>query len=84
MAIRRVGLEPDAGHRPRYFHVTHEAIPDQTAAIILRHEQHDTGVYGQHIVCDPTGVRVERIGKTIFAPDAIALPMRFAKVGSYN
>ena len=59
-------------HGIAHFGIAHEMLPNQPAAIVLRHHQRNAGIDGQHICSNPSGLRIESIGEPVLTPDAVA------------
>ena len=42
-------METDSRHRGDRFRILHECVPDETGAVVLRHQHHDTQINSDHV-----------------------------------
>jgi len=54
-----------------HFGCAHEVIPDEAAAEVFRHQEHDALIDGDHVAGHPAVVRVEGIDEAVALPDCL-------------
>ena len=68
ISLRLVGLESGALHASDGLRILHEGVPDKAGAGVLRHQQGDSGVDGDHVAVVPVFQRIKSIHESIRAP----------------
>src|SRR5260370_32516303 len=68
------GMKPRLLHRSLYFGILHEGVPDESRAVVLRHQHGDAEIDAQHICVIPSCERIESVYKAVFLPGPIPLP----------
>src|ERR1700687_4318883 len=63
-------VEAGALHAALRLGILHESIPDESSAVIFRHEQGNSRVNADHVGVVPIPERVEGIHESILAPCA--------------
>src|SRR5258708_36939762 len=61
-------METDGRHRGDGFRILHECVPDETGAVVLRHQHHNTQINSDHVRVIPAGEWVERVHEAVPLP----------------
>src|SRR5438477_10938339 len=76
--VRLAGVESNFLHRGLRFGILHEGIPNETAAVVFRHQHGDAQINAQHVRVIPSCERIESIDEAVLLPHLI--PVRTTEI----
>src|SRR5438552_17871846 len=76
--VRLAGVESNFLHRGLRFGILHEGIPNETAAVVFRHQHGDAKIDPKHVRVIPARQGVERVDETVLLPHLI--PVRTTEI----
>src|SRR5713226_3327262 len=68
------GMKPRLLHRGLCFGILHEGVPDESRAVVLRHQHGDAEIDAQHVCVIPSCEWIESVHKAVFLPDLASVP----------
>src|SRR5438874_9781295 len=71
--VRLAGVDSNFLHRGLRFGILHEGIPNETAAVVFRHQHGDAQINAQHVRVIPSCERIESIDEPVLLPHAFTV-----------